>query len=392
MAALILGGTTLSKKKATDGLRQKPNGVWERSEIINGKRRWFSSLDPAEVWAKRNSALGKSENEKKEQDAGPLFEIVADAYEERVREMKNGTQRSYLPAITRARSTFGDKRMRDIEPYMISEFLQGISAMAKTTVSNQKSVLNAIFKIWIESPVWRGDNNPSKTVSIPRGLKHTKREPPTDAQVKIVKDHYLDSDALPAVVFLCTGERRGEACGIQLKDIDFDKKVIYIRNSVEHIGDKPHVTTTKTPAGVRKVPLLKMLEDALKPLRQLPPDTYILSETDEPLTTSRYNRIWANFWHKYGYATELCYECKSKLSNGEIKKYKHKEWRADVCAHQFRHEYVCMLCQSGVPEEIAILLVGHANAQMIHEVYLSLKPQMIESAGQKLNDFLNKKV
>lgn len=378
----------MAKRKTTDGLRQKPNGVWERSEIIDGKRRWFSSLDPEEVWKKRNAAIGESENRQAEKDKGPIFSVVADAYEERVREMKNGTQRSYLPAITRAREHFGEKRMREIEPYMISEFLQEMATSAKTTVSNQKTVLNSIFQLWAESPIWRGDTNPSKIVSIPRGLKHTKREPPTDDQVKIVKEHYLDPDALPAVVFLCTGERRGEACGIQLKDIDFQKKLIYIHNSVEHIGDKPHVTSTKTPAGVRKIPLLDMLDEALRPLRNLSPNTYVLGGEEKPLTTSRYNRLWANFWHKYGYATELSYECKSKLANGKFKKYTHKEWRADVCAHQFRHEYVCMLCEAEVPEEIAILLVGHANAKMIHEVYLSLKPKMIESAGEKLNELL----
>lgn len=305
--------------------------------------------------------------------------------------MKHGTQRSYLPAIDRAKKEFGKYHMREIEPYMISEFLQSVSDMARTTVSNQKTVLNAIFQTWIESPEWRGDNNPSKVVSIPRGLKHTKREPPTDDQVKIVKDHYKDSDALPAVIFLCTGERRGEACGIQLKDIDFKKKTISIHNSVEHIGDKPHITTTKTPAGVRTIPLLKMLEEALEPYKSLPSETYILGCEKQPLTTSRYNRMWANFWHKYGYATELAYKSKSKLANGKTKEYTHKEWKATVCAHQFRHEYVCMLCEAEVPEEVAILLVGHANAKMIHEVYLALKPQMIDSAGEKLNAFLNDK-
>lgn len=378
----------MPKNKITDGLHQKANGVWERAEIINGKRRWFSSLDPAEVWKKRNAALGKSEEEQKEKDLGPLFEEVADTYEESVRSMKYGTQRSYLPAIARARKAFGEKRMREIEPYMISEFLQSISAMAKTTVSNQKTVLNAIFQTWIESPQWRGDYNPSKIVSIPRGLKHTKREPPTDEQVKIVKEHYLEPDALPAVVFLCTGERRGEACGVQIKDIDFDEKLIYITNSVEHIGNKPHVTTTKTPAGVRKIPLLKMLEEALKPLRKLPPDIYILSGTDKPLTTSQYNRRWANFWKKYGYAHKLSYESNRKNLKGEIKKYIHTEWQADVCAHQFRHEYVCMLCEAGVPEEVAILLVGHANVQMIHEVYLSLRPKMISDAKDALDELV----
>jgi hypothetical protein len=41
-----------------------------------------------------------------------------------------------------------------------------------------------------------------------------------------------------------------------------------------------------------------------------------------------------------------------------------------------------------VSEEIAIQLAGHANAKMIHEVYMSLKPQMIEDAGRKLDKFL----
>lgn len=379
----------MSRRKITDGLHQRTDGRWERKEKINGKMRWFSSMDPAEVWKKRDAAIAATSNEKAQKEAGPLFKEVAEAYKSQVMEMKYGTQRSYLPAIKRAVKTFGEFRMSEIEPYMISEFLQNISTLAKTTVSNQKTVLNAIFQLWIENSKWRGDKNPAKAVHIPRGLKHTKRQPPTDDQVQIVKKHYLDPDALPAVVFLCTGERRGEACGIQLKDIDFDKKIIYIRNSVEHIGNKPHITTTKTPAGVRQIPLLKMLEDALKPLRHLPLNTYILGGEQKPLTTSRYNRMWANFWRKYGYATQVCYKSTTKLASGKIKKYIHKEWKANICAHQFRHEYVCMLAEAGIPEAIAIQIVGHANAKMIHEVYMSLKPQMIEDTRSKLNALIS---
>jgi len=50
-----------------------------------------------------------------------------------------------------------------------------------------------------------------------------------------------------------------------------------------------------------------------------------------------------------------------------------------------------MLCMAEVPEEIAIQLVGHANVKMIHEVYMTLKPQMIVSAGDKLNQLLKAK-
>lgn len=378
----------MSKNKITDGLRQKENGVWERAEIINGKRRWFSSLDPVEVWKKRNAALGEAETEQIEQTKGPLFEVVADVYETKVREMKNGTQKAYIPAIQRAKNRFLGKRMREIEPYMISQFLQSLAVMAQTTVANQKTVVNAIFQTWIDSPEWRGDSNPSELAKMPRGLKKGKREPPTDKQVEIVKNSVNDPDALPAIFYLCTGERRGEACAIQLKDIDFDDNVINIVNAVEHLHNQPHLTTTKTEAGIRKIPLLSLLKDALEPLRTQPQEIYILSGTLKPLTASQYTHRWAAFWRKHGMAHPVVREQKRKR-HGKEYTYHATEWVADVCAHQFRHEYVCMLCMANVPEEVAIQLVGHANAKMIHDVYMSLKPQMISDAGKKLDDFLN---
>lgn len=379
------------RNKITDGLRQKKNGVWERAEIISGKRRWFSSLDPLEVWEKRNAAITAVEVERAETDSGPLFEIVAEAYEEKVKEMKYGTQKAYLPAIARVRARFQGKRMREIEPYMIAQFLQSLSGMAHTTVSNQKTVINAIFQLWIDSPKWKGDVNPAELTKIPRGLKRGKREPPTDKQIAVVKQHYRDRDALPAVVFLCTGERRGEACAIQLKDIDFTSKTISIKNAVQHIRNQPELTVTKTDAGIRKIPLLDMLSEAVQPLRFGDPDIYILSGALKPLTASQYTRRWAAFWHKYGMAHSVIREQKRKRAGKEYT-YHATEWTADVCAHQFRHEYVCMLCLAGVAEEVAIQLVGHANAKMIHEVYLSLKPKMIASAGEKLNALIKEGV
>lgn len=53
------------------------------------------------------------------------------------------------------------------------------------------------------------------------------------------------------------------------------------------------------------------------------------------------------------------------------------------------YRYVCMLCEAGVPEEVSILMVGHANARMIHEVYLALKPTMINSAREKLTMYMS---
>lgn len=48
-----------------------------------------------------------------------------------------------------------------------------------------------------------------------------------------------------------------------------------------------------------------------------------------------------------------------------------------------------MLAEAGVPEDISMQLVGHANQKMIHEVYLHLKASMLENATQLLNEHLN---
>lgn len=380
----------MSRRKITDGLHQRADGRWERKEKINGKMRWFSSMDPAEVWAKRDAAVAAGPEEKAEEDAGPTFNEVADVYENVVRNMPYGTQKAYLPNLKRARRKFGDRRIKEIEPYEISDYLASLSSMARTTVLNQKTVLNGIFQTWVNSPKWRGDRNVAKLTTTPHGLRKGKRPPPTEDQVKVVKEHYMNPDALPAVVYLCTGERKGEACGIQLKDVDFKRGIIRMHKHVELVGNRPHMLDgAKTEAGVREIPLLGMLREALEPIRNLSPETYILGLSKKPLSGSQYNRLWAAFWRKYGMAHSKI-TTEKHLRHGVPKITKRTVWTADVCAHQFRHEYVCMLAEAGIPETIAIQAVGHANAKMIHEVYMALKPEMVDDMRDRLDFILQK--
>ena len=72
----------MPKKKITDGMRQRPNGSWEMTEVIDGKRRWFSAKLPEDVLKKRDEALLEVERQKEQLKMGPFFEEVADAYQE----------------------------------------------------------------------------------------------------------------------------------------------------------------------------------------------------------------------------------------------------------------------------------------------------------------------
>lgn len=383
------------KKDLTQGLTQRPNGSWQIAVYIGGQRRFFTAKDPAAVRQKAQAAQEAYDLAQQEQAAaralGPLFRDVAAQYRASLDQAKPGTLRSYLPCLRRIVEEFGDYRMREIEPWMIAQFLRSapLNTMAATTVCNHKTVINNIFQFWIDSPTGRGNLNPARETKVPRGLPRGKRPPPTDSEVAIVKAHADDPDALLPVAYLCTGERRGELCAIQLGDIDFKAKIIHITKSVAYRGNQPYLRDhTKTPAGIRSVPLLALLEQALQPYRHLPKSTYLVGLGSQPVTATKYRCMWSRFWRKYGVAVPVP-RTKQVTKHGRQVTQKYTEWRIPVCGHQFRHEYVCMLAMAGIPEEIAIQLVGHANARMIHEIYLSLKPQMLSDARKKLDSFLS---
>ena len=117
------------KKDLTVGLVLRKDGRYQRKEMIGGVWKTFSAKTPAEVWQKVEDA--KEDQEEKERieeersNAGPLFSEIAKEYIRVVQGMKSGTQKSYLPAVKRATDEFGEYHMREIEPYMIAEFLRG---------------------------------------------------------------------------------------------------------------------------------------------------------------------------------------------------------------------------------------------------------------------------
>lgn len=385
----------MPKKKKTEGLVRRSNGSWQRAEWIGDKRRFFTAPTPDEVWQKVEAAKEQYREEQRaaqeEKDLGPLFEVIADEYlADITATRRHGTLKAYIPCIKRAREHFAGYRMREIEPWMIATFLRSppLNIMAATTVSNQKTVINNIYQLWIDSPQWRGDVNPARETKMPRGLQRGKRLPPTEEQIQIVKAHADDPDALLPVAYLCTGERKGEMCALQLRDIDFEERVIHITKSVEYQGNAPVLRDyTKTPAGIRTIPLLQLLSSALQPYRKYPKSTYIIGLGPEPVTASKYRRMWERFWRKYNVAVPV-QRTKRIHRRGRDERIAYTDWSVPVCGHQFRHEYVCLLAVADVPEEIAIQIVGHANAKMIHEVYMALKPGMIASAREKLDRLL----
>lgn len=353
-------------------------GIWiERIDLGNGKKR--------EVSAKTKNLLAKKLADFDRQTTiGTKFSDVAKKWEiyntERV---SFGTSSAYSAHVKRAIDYFGDAEMQNITPDMIQGYVDELAEMdfAKDTVRRGLVVVNRIFKYYITQPNSLVRFNPCSAVEVPRGLKKTRREPPTEKQIKEVKADSMMG--LFASFMLYSGLRNGELLALRWEDIDREEKTITVNKAVEFLGSNPHIKNmTKTEAGMRKVPLLDRL-DAVLPIGQ---HGYVFGG-EKPLTKNELYRGWTDWCREHGLAEEIVTIHKSKGKNRRT--YKKTTYKPLVTLYQFRHEYASVLEEAGVSEFDTKVAMGHSSIEITKDIYTHIRERKHKSKlADKVNEFL----
>lgn len=325
-------------------------GLWTQQITINGKRKVFRSKDKKELLLK----IATYQDDVKHHT--PKFRTVADAWEEQKRErISVGTWRSYAAPLKDVVEEFGDTEIGKITARDVQRYLNSLSMSYKSTTT-RKQMISQVFNYAIVD-LNIDISNPCDRVTVDTRLPKGHRNALTQEEIQAIKDTDKDSFILAPVIFY-TGARVGEAMALQFQDIDFDKKIIHITKSIDHQGNRPVISTTKTSAGVRDVPLLPQLE-ALLPKKRKKTD-YVVSGA-EPLTKSALAKRWKKW-------------C--------------KEHEVSFDRHSIRHTYATMLYESGIDVKAAQRLLGHANFQTTMDVYTHLSDEHLKQAQEKLIEYL----
>ena len=177
------------------------------------------------------------------------------------------------------------------------------------------------------------------------------------------------------------GLRRGEALALDIdRDVDFDRKVIYVREAVQFDENTPTVKTPKTEAGVRVIPLFSILEKALQGRHGL----LAPSASGKLMTATAFRRAWNGY--KSAFETAL---------NGGREKRWYGRKREDqgaalppwqpctIRTHDLRHSYCTMLRDAGVDLKLAIEWMGHADERLILRIYDHITEARIRTAIAK---------
>lgn len=330
-------------------MTRRADGRWQEAIMINGKRKYFYGKTKAEVLRKIRDA---EETEK----SGKLFPAVADEWwNKHEPTLSPTTLKGYLPAMRRAQEHFSEADMATIRPVDISRFLTKMVEehdMAEKTAKTQLLVVNLICRYAVAAGII--DVNPCAELRVQRGLEKTAREMPSHEDLARVKANIDLPWGFFAYFVLCTGLRKGEALGLQWKDIDMKERTIHVHQSVYYMGNAPKLKSPKTKAGTRKVPIIDALYPYLKPG---PADTFVIGGGTTPVIQSQFEDGFALYRKTAGIS---------------------------CTAHQLRHAYVTMLWEAGVEAEIAMKLTGHAQISTMRDIYTHIREEKQAEARNML--------
>lgn len=194
-------------------------------------------------------------------------------------------------------------------------------------------------------------------------------------------------------VFLGTGCRVGEIIGLRWEDCDFENGFISINHNTlyrKYEGDEEarfHITTPKTDAGTRIIPMLSEVKQALLTEYNLQLEYGFCDEVIDGYTgfvfQNRYGSLYSA--HDINRAIERIY----KAHNEEEAAKAQKEKRSPLLirhfsVHNLRHTFCTRFCENESNLKVIQEIMGHADIETTMNIYAEATAQKKQESFARL--------
>ena len=196
----------------------------------------------------------------------------------------------------------------------------------------------------------------------------------TDAEraaiLKVAETHRA---GLWVKIMLYCGLRPSEALDLLWSDIDFSRGVISVSHSIGR-------DTTKTRAGVRRVPAPPELMDDLRAAKRKARSVHIFTKIDG--VTPPDQHTGKSEWESFRRALDIEMGAQMKGRTIVVSKL-----APDLTAYCLRHTFATDMQAAGIPLNIAKVLMGHSDIKMTANIYTHFTDEMEISAEQALRTY-----
>ena len=385
---------------------ERPDGLIQVSLQIGYKddgrpaRKYFYGHSRAEAERKRDeykARLASGFSLDVNMTVSQWIDIFLRTYRSRVNEAYlKSDERPYR----RLEAVLGRMRLLDVRESHLQDALNDVSGMSFSTVDKYRQAIQRLFERARKNKLIA--DNPAADLIMPPFVKGSHRALER-WEIELILDNWntkASHAGLWMMLMLLCGLRRGEMMALTWDAVDLVNRTLEVRRVAVIRKNRVKIEErAKTDAGLRTLPLCKVLCDALLTVPEEKRIGYVcLSAKGLPLTESAYERGAETFCHvlerilngepptQRGRRTDVERKKAEKEKDLPLKGRK----VFSFTAHDLRHTYATALYDAGVPVKAAQYFLGHADIRITLELYTHLSKERESASRLQMVKYLDK--
>ncbi|MFC5647645.1 tyrosine-type recombinase/integrase [Paenibacillus solisilvae] len=269
----------------------------------------------------------------------------------------------------------GSTKLQELSAMQCQEFVKSLhdDGFARNTIDRVCTLVKLALDKAIEYKLVK--ENKMRNVTLP---KKTKRQITVWTVDQINQFLNFTKERRYYCVYaiaLLTGMRQGEILGLRWKDIDYEKKIISVRQTLTHYG-KEIKDSTKTISGERNISISEQLIIVLKEQEQ----RYIEFKKN---TMNINDMDLVIFNLKDGSTVFPSNLTKSYMKDVERSGLPH------IRFHDLRHSHATMLIQQNINVKVISERLGHSKVGVTLDVYSHVLPSMQQEVAERLDNIIS---
>lgn len=380
----------------------RADGKYQFKYHVNGKPHFVYSwkLEPTDkLPAGKKPCLSLRELEKQ---IGYDLEYMADPMRKKMTVMelverylstKTGAKHSTLANYNFVKNvlkkeSFSSKKISDVKTSDAKLFLIKLQSDGKgySTVKTVRGVLRPAFQMAVDDDILNKNPFGFQLAGVVVNDSHTRSAITREQMRQFLKFIHDDScycKYYEAVYILFhTGMRISEFCGLTLKDIDLNNKIVNIDHQLQRTSDMKYIIEkTKTTAGTRKLPITDDVAQCFQ----------AIIEDREPPKNEKFIDGYAGFLYFDKEGMPLVAMHWEHRFNHMVKRYNeiYRIQMPNITPHICRHTYCSNMAKSGMNPKTLQYLMGHSDIGVTLNTYTHLGLEDAEDELKRMEELEN---
>lgn len=337
--------------------------------------------------------------------------FVFDRYISLKQHLKDSTKSGYIYTYNHfVRKDFGKKKIADIKYSDVVQYylyLLKDKEIALGTLDSIHCLLHPTFELAVRDDIIR--KNPTtgamKEVNRRSGKNRGIRHALTIEQQRAFMNYIANSPVYyhwwPLFTFLLgTGCRIGEAIALRWDDLDFKNKMITINHSIANYKSEEKnkcvstLSTPKTEAGIRTIPMLDVVYDALKLEEEDQQENGFNETVIDGVSGFVFQNRFGNILNQQAVNSAIKRIVTNYNNEEEITAAREKRNPLILpyfSCHILRHTFATRLCEQETNLKVIQSIMGHRNIETTMDIYAEAtdkkKKESFENLSVKLDVF-----